>query len=81
MLPQSIVDGLIVLGMFLVRIGLPIGILFALGYWFQTRMEPKDAEKPRRRTEGARILPFLKPQATTSTSTNCWDVKHCDPTV
>ena len=35
MLPQPIVDGVIVLGMFLVRIALPVVILLLLGSWFQ----------------------------------------------
>ena len=39
MLPQSIIDTLIVLAMFLFRIGLPAAILLALGYWFHKKME------------------------------------------
>ncbi len=81
MLPQPIVDALIVLGMFLLRIGLPIILLFALGYWLQKKMHPQEADKPSQRTAGARLLPFRQSQTTSSSSTHCWDVKHCDLTV
>ena len=81
MLPQPIVDALIVLGMFLLRIGLPIILLFALGYGLQKKMQPQDADKPIWRTAGASILPFRQPPATLSSSVRCWDVKHGDLTV
>ena len=62
MLPQPIIDTLIVIGMFVVRIGIPVAILLALGYWFQKKMEPKDAEKPAQPEESSNIIPFRKTQ-------------------
>ena len=62
MLPQPIIDTLIVIGMFIVRIGIPVAILLALGYWFKKKMEPKDAEKPGQPEERANIIPFRKTQ-------------------
>jgi hypothetical protein len=62
MLPQPIIDALIVIGMVVVRIGLPVAILFALGYWLRKKMEPKDAEKPEQSEERANIIPFRKVQ-------------------
>ncbi len=58
MLPQSIVDTVIVLGMFLFRIGLPVAILLALGYWFQKKMEPKAVKKPEQPEARGNIIPF-----------------------
>ena len=62
MLPQPIIDTLIVIGMFFVRIGIPVAILLALGYWFQKKLEPKDAEKPVHPEKRASIIPFRKTQ-------------------
>ena len=62
MFPQPIIDALIVIGMVVVRIGLPVGILFALGYWLRKKMEPKDAAKSEQPEERANIIPFRKVQ-------------------
>ena len=62
MLPQPIIDTLIVIGMFVVRIGIPVAILLALGYWFQKKMEPKDAEKPAQHEKRTNIIAFRKTQ-------------------
>ena len=62
MLPQPIIDTLIVIGMFVVRIGIPVAILLALGYWFQKKMEPKDAEKTAQPEKRTNIVLFRKTQ-------------------
>lgn len=41
-LPQELLDAPVVLAMFIIRIGLPIGIVGALGYWLQRRLRPED---------------------------------------
>ncbi len=42
LLPQEVLDGMVVLAMFFVRIGLPLGIIMTLGYWLQRRVRPED---------------------------------------
>src|SRR5512142_645442 len=45
LLSPDVIDGLVVIGMFLIRIGLPIGIVLAFGYWLQRRLRPEDYEE------------------------------------
>ncbi len=65
MLPQPITDALIVFGMFVVRIGLPVLILFGLAAWLQKKLQPREAEETHRRTDHARIIPFSRSTAQT----------------
>ncbi len=44
MIPQVILDVLAVLALFFVRIGLPIGILLAIGYWLRRKLRPQDSQ-------------------------------------
>src|SRR5512135_1033788 len=44
-LSPDVIDGLVVGGMFIIRIGLPIGIVLAFGYWLQRRLRPDDFEE------------------------------------
>ena len=43
-LPQELMDGTVVLAMVVIRLGVPIGILLALGYWLQRRLGAGDSE-------------------------------------
>ncbi|MGE5262515.1 MAG: NrfD/PsrC family molybdoenzyme membrane anchor subunit [Acidobacteriota bacterium] len=45
LLSPDVIDGLVVVGMFIIRIGLPIGIVLAFGYWLQRRLRPEDFEE------------------------------------
>src|SRR5512142_912848 len=45
LLSPDVIDGLVVIGMFIIRIGLPIGIVLAFGYWLQRRLRPEDFEE------------------------------------
>jgi hypothetical protein len=58
MLPQPIADALIVFGMFIVRIGLPVFILFGLAAWLQRKLQPRETEETRQRADRTRIIPF-----------------------
>lgn len=42
MIPQVVLDTLAVLALFFVRIVLPLGILFAFGYWLRRKLRPQD---------------------------------------
>jgi hypothetical protein len=65
MLPQPITDALIVFGMFVVRVGLPVFILFGLAAWLQKKLQPRETEETERRTVRARIIPFSRSTAQT----------------
>ncbi len=63
MLPQPLTDALIVFGMFVVRIGLPVLILFGLAAWLQKKLQPRETEETQRRTDRAHIIPFSRSTA------------------
>ncbi len=58
MLPQPITDALIVFGMFIVRIGLPVFILFGLAAWLQRKLQPRESAETQPRADRARVIPF-----------------------
>ncbi len=45
-LPQPLSDAVAVIGLFILRIGLPMGIVIAFGYWMQRRLRPEDFIPP-----------------------------------
>ena len=59
MLEQTLIDTLIVLGMFVLRIGVPLGLAVLIGKWLEKKLSP---EEQLRKIEGllksARIIPF-----------------------
>ena len=69
MLPQPVTDALIVFGMIVVRIGLPVFILFGLAAWLQKKLLPRESQETQRRADRARIIPFSRPTSQTNLST------------
>ncbi len=72
MLPTDIANALIVLGMFIIRVGVPVAVTLALGYWLEKKLRPPEVEKPviaPRPVRSAKIIQL-----------HCWDLKHCDST-
>jgi hypothetical protein len=67
MLEQTILDTLIVIGIFVLRIGVPVTILFGLAKWLEKKVRPQETQETERRTASARIIPFTKPQSATRT--------------
>jgi MFS superfamily sulfate permease-like transporter len=61
MFEQTILDTVIVIGMFVLRVGVPVAILFALAKWVEKKLRPEE-QIDERRTSSARIIPFAKPQ-------------------
>lgn len=59
MLEQTLIDTLIVLGMFVLRIGVPLGLAVLIGKWLEKKLSP---EEQLRKIEGlpksAHIIPF-----------------------
>ena len=51
MLPQELVDAIVLITMLFVRIGLPLGLVLTVGYWLRKKLRPMDAiaaEDPKR---------------------------------
>lgn len=63
MFPQPVIDALIIIGMFVLRIGVPLAIVLVIGGWLEKRLAPPAADESERRTEGARIIPFRPRQS------------------
>ncbi len=79
MLPQDLFDTIAVLFMFTLRIGAPIALTLAFGYWLEKKLRPR--EEQRRPAEltaqpGRRIV-----RAGNIIQVHCWDLKRCDSTV
>jgi hypothetical protein len=62
-------DALVILYMFVLRIGVPILITLMIGAWLRRYLEERDA----------REAPQGSP-ARSGTEQHCWDVKHCPET-
>ncbi len=67
MFEQTILDTLIIIGMFVLRIGIPVAILFGFAKWLEKKLQPQETQATERRGSSARIIPFAQPQPTTLT--------------
>jgi hypothetical protein len=63
MFEQTMIDTLIVIGMFVLRVGVPVAILFALAKWVEKKLKPEETIIKDERKSNARIIPFAKPQS------------------
>jgi hypothetical protein len=63
MFPQILFDALIIVGLFLMRVLVPLAILVALGRLLEKRLSPPSKNESERRTQGARIIPFKPRQS------------------
>jgi len=64
MFEQTVIDVLVILGLFVLRVGVPVAILFALATWVERKLRAQENQTTEQRTTGARIIPFAKPQST-----------------
>ncbi len=71
---SEVLEALIVLFMFVIRIGLPIAVTLAFGLWLEKRLRPQQEPLPDR----FRIEPAHALQASKLSGPHCWDVHHCD---
>jgi hypothetical protein len=74
MFAQDLIDGIMVILMFILRIGVPVALTLALGYWLEKKLRPpevveKELPQPRATKPDAKIIQL-----------HCWDVKRCDST-
>ncbi len=75
MVAQGLYDALTVLGLFFLRIGVPIAITIAAGLWLERKLHPE--EQPARPKRQLRL--GLSPRG--AEPARCWDVKRCDATL
>lgn len=71
---QDLIDTLVIVVMFGLRVGVPIALTLAFGYWLEKKLAPREApsselEKPRVVKASGKIIQL-----------HCWDFKHCDQT-
>ena len=76
MIPQDLIDGVVIIFMFVLRIGVPIALTLAFGYWLEKKLSlPAEEHKPEQ---------IAQPRVTRSDGKiiqlRCWDVKRCDAT-
>jgi hypothetical protein len=64
MFEQTILDTLIVIGMFVLRIGVPVAILFGVAAWVDKKLRPQETQETGERTSTARIITFQLRQRT-----------------
>ena len=65
MLPEVWTDILVVIGMFVLRVAVPIALTIALGKWLEKKLSPQNAENSAPKASGKII------------QLHCWDVKRC----
>ncbi len=68
---SELLEALVVLVMFVIRIGVPIAVTLAFGYWLEKKLRPR--EEP----AAVRVHPL---RAYSPTGSHCWDARHCAST-
>jgi hypothetical protein len=80
---QDVIDSLVILGMFFLRIGVPVIVTLGIGMWLEKKLRPQETRQTQRAVRRGTIIPFPRvPQGASPTSAqfaHCWDVKQCDP--
>ncbi len=69
MVPEGF-EGIIILLLFVVRIGIPMALTLALGHWLERKLRPQDAVEETERVAGTR-------SASNVIRLHCWDIKRC----
>ncbi len=71
-MPQ-VLEGVIVLLLFVVRIGIPIALTLAFGYWLERKLRPPEA--PAETLESVHVAR----KRSNIIRLHCWDIKRCEP--
>ena len=78
---QDVIDGLVILAMFFLRIGVPIVVTLGIGIWLEKRLRPQETRVQQREIRRGTIIPFPRVSQGASASSvpiaHCWDVKQC----
>ena len=79
---QDLIDGLVILALFFVRLGVPVILTLGIGIWLEKRLRPAETQSERKPTRRGTIIPFPRgaqnARASLTAATHCWDVKQCD---
>ncbi len=81
---QDVIDGIVILAMFFLRIGVPIIVTLGVGIWLEKKLRPQETQAQPRdaTTRRGTIIPFPRVSPGTNASAlplaHCWDVKQCD---
>lgn len=67
-------DALMVLFLFAVRIGIPVVITLALGYWLENKLKPHDEEDA---TSQQRVQLSVRATRSKVIQLHCWDMCRC----
>ncbi|MBI5303714.1 MAG: hypothetical protein HY868_16380 [Chloroflexi bacterium] len=70
---ETFIEWLGLIGMFALRLGIPIALTILVGRWLEKKMRPPE-ENGTRKNEMERRTP------TKVIRLHCWDFKHCDST-
>ena len=62
MFEQVLIDAVVVLGLFVLRVGVPVAIVFGLARWLEKKLRAQETPEIERRGASARIIPFVRPQ-------------------
>lgn len=72
---QDLIDGLTIIFMFVLRIGVPLAVTLAFGYWLEKKLAPreeiqapKEEQNEPRWSRSGKIIQM-----------HCWDLKRCEP--
>lgn len=81
---QDVLDVLVILGMFLLRIGVPIIVTLGIGIWLEKKLRPAESQKTTQPVRRGTIIPFPRAQngarAAVPQLAHCWETKQCDIT-
>lgn len=80
---QDVIDGLMVLALFCLRIGVPIVVTLGIGIWLEQKLRPQETRQAQRKVRRGPIIPFPRVQSNGRAAVplvHCWDAKQCDPT-
>ncbi len=66
---SEVLQALVVLLMFALRVGVPISITLAFGYWLEKKLRPQEEPVP------DRLLRTAEPSR--MIGRHCWDLHHC----
>jgi hypothetical protein len=67
MFEQTLIDALVVLGLFVLRVGVPVAVLFGLATWVERKLRSQETQATEQRASSARIIPFVKTRQSAAT--------------
>ncbi len=73
MFPQELIDGITVLIMFGLRVGVPLVLTLAFGYWLEKKLSPRREEE-----QEQTVAPRIVRSSEKIIQLHCWDIKRCD---